>query len=116
MKKTYSESELKELAQEVLKQYPAANTVHATVDGNIFLEKNRAEIHAGKKGRVFPFDRPIVKEAAKELVSKVEDVIKAIAEVTTVEELEAFKADTRKTVIKAVEEKTAALEAAKVQE
>lgn len=116
MKKPYSESELKELAQEVFNQHPVANTVYATVDGNVFLEKNRAEIHAGKKGRVFPFDRPIKKELAKETPAKADDVIKAIAEATKVEELEAYKADTRKTVIKAVEDKTAELEAAKTQE
>jgi hypothetical protein len=116
MKKTYSESELKGIAQEVFKQYPTSNTVFATVDGNVFLEQNRAEIHAGKKGRVIPFDRPIKKEEAKEASTKADDIIKAIAEVTTIEELEAYKADTRKTVIKAVEDKTAEFEAAKTQE
>lgn len=116
MKKTYSESELKELAKEVFEQFPNANTVFATVDGNVFLEKNRAEIHAGKTGRIFTIERPIVKEASKEVITKADDVIKLIAEVTTIEALDAFKADTRKTVIKAVEDKTAELEAAKAKE
>lgn len=114
MKQTYSESELKEQAGEVFKQYPAVNTLYATVDGNVFIEKNRADIHAGAKGRVLPFDRPVIKEAVAPS-TKAEDVIKAISEVTTTEELEVFKADTRKTVIKAVEDKTAELEAAKQQ-
>jgi hypothetical protein len=115
MKKTYTESELKELAKEVFNQFPGKNTVFATLDGNVFLEKNRAEMHAGTKGRVLPFDRPIEKPTVKETLTKAEDLIKAISEVETIEELEVFKADTRKTVIKAVEEKTAELEAAKEQ-
>lgn len=117
MKKTYSESELQELATGVFEQYPTATTVYATVDGNVFLEKNRAEMHAGNKGRVLPLERPIEKEVAKAAKpAKAEDLIKAIAEVKTMEELEPFKTDTRATVIKAVQEKTAELEAAKIQE
>lgn len=60
---TYSESELKEKAQEVFKQFPNAKEVYATSDGNVFLMENRAKLHAGK-GNVLKVQRDF--EAAKE--------------------------------------------------
>ncbi|GIZ09986.1 hypothetical protein [Flavobacterium sp. UMI-01] len=115
MKKVLTEDQLKEKANEVFKQYPKAKQAFATVDGNVFLEKNRAEIHAGKQGTVLTYDRPVPEASESALgnkPAKADDVIKAISEVQTIEELEPFKADIRKSVIKAVEEKTAALLAA----
>jgi hypothetical protein len=115
MKTTYSEDELKELASKVFTQYPDANEVFATVDGNIFLQRNRADIHAGEKGRVLPIERPIAavgddsKKDKTGIKLSAEEAIKAIALVETLEALEPFKADTRSTVIKAVENKTAEL-------
>lgn len=115
MKKTYTEAELKEKAKEVFAQFPKANKVFATVDGNVFLQENYANMHAGAKGRVLPFDRPIDPEKATATTKTptADDQIKAIGEITTLEALEPYKADTRKTVIKAVEDKTAELTAAK---
>lgn len=113
--KTYSEDELKELAKGVFEQFPNADQVFATVDGNTFLERNRADIHAGAKGRVLVIDRPIaevVDDSKKDKAGTkilADDAIKAIALVETLEGLEPFKADTRSTVIKAVEAKTAEL-------
>ncbi|GGA84658.1 hypothetical protein GCM10008015_26800 [Flavobacterium palustre] len=109
MKKTYTEAQLKEKANEVFAQFPKANKVFATVDGNVFLQENYANMHAGAKGRVLPFDRPI--EAVKEAVKAptADEQIKAITAVTTLEALEPFKADTRKSVMKAIEDKTAEL-------
>lgn len=115
MKKTYTEDELKALTNEVFEQYPKANKAFATVDGNVFIEENRANIHAGAKGRVFPFDRPLAKvEKASDTpkAPSAADQIKAIGEVVNLEGLEAFKMDTRATVVKAVEDKTAELTAA----
>lgn len=115
--KTYSEEELKELANTTFKQFPNAEHVHATVDGNTFLERNRADIHAGPKGRVFTFDRPIVTESEdsnKEKTAKIklsaEDSIKAIGLAETLEDLKPFETDTRATVVKALQDKKAELE------
>ncbi|MDQ8012038.1 MAG: hypothetical protein REI96_06300 [Flavobacterium nitrogenifigens] len=113
--KTFSEDELKDLANKIFAQYPDANQVFATVDGNIFLERNRADIHAGAKGRVLVIDRPIAEVSDDSKKDKnstklsAEDSIKAIALVETIEALEPFRADKRATVIKAVEDKIAEL-------
>ncbi len=56
MKKTYNKEELQVRAQEVFKQYPNAQEVYATSDGNVFLMENRAKLHAGK-GNVISFVR-----------------------------------------------------------
>lgn len=52
MKKTYSKAELEKKAQGVFKDYPKANKVFATTDGQFFLDENRANLHAGAKGKV----------------------------------------------------------------
>ena len=95
MKKTYSESELKGLAEKVFEQYPTENEVFATSDGNVFLLKNRAELHAGPKGNVYPFKREVKTEAVE---LKANDAIATIAKCETLEDLEAFKLDERKSV------------------
>jgi lipopolysaccharide export system protein LptA len=43
-----TKEELKAAAKAALKNYPNAKKVFATLDGNVFLDKNRAELHAGK--------------------------------------------------------------------
>ena len=111
MKKAYSESELKDKAAETFEQFPTVNTVHATVDGNVFLDANRARLHAGVEGRVLPFDRPVeAKEATgdkqpKEYPLNSTNTVKAIKAKQTLEELEQFKDDERKTVIDALEKR-----------
>lgn len=71
MKKTYKKAELKEKAEEVFKNYPSAKKAFATTDGNVFLMKNRADIHAGKDGQVFDFENENVKaETPAETVAK----------------------------------------------
>lgn len=114
MKKTYSEDQLKEKANEVFAQHPTANTVHATVDGNVFLECNRATLHAGT-GRVIAFHRPIESPATEDAGDTADkplsatDAIKAINECTTPDELKAFEGDDRKTVAAAYAKKAAEL-------
>jgi hypothetical protein len=117
MKKTYSESELKELANEVFAQFPTATEAFATTDGNIFLRKNHAALHAGPQGRIILVQRPIVSESteAAETENKpgmnVPDTIAAIKKATTLNDLEPYATDTRLTVIKAVELRKKAIEA-----
>jgi len=44
--KKYSKTQLKEKAKDIFKSYPDATTLHATSDGQFFLEQNRAQLHA----------------------------------------------------------------------
>jgi hypothetical protein len=128
--KTYSKSELKKKAAEVFQQYPNAKQLHATVDGNIFLDINRAQLHS--KDTIYTFDRPFEEAAptietpkteapkkdagtketkAPERISA-EDAIKGIGEAKTLEALEPFAKDKRATVKAAYEAKLEALNAA----
>lgn len=109
-----NKEQLQEEANKVFDQFPNAKRVFATADGNVFLQENRANLHAGKKGSVYPFDRPIEKKEdnevntekpAKAKLPKADDQIKAIFEAKTLEELEAFKSDERVTVKGALEAK-----------
>lgn len=63
--KTKSKEELKATAQKVFKQYKKAKKVFATLDGNVFLDKNRAELHAGKD-TVLSFSREDLADKPKE--------------------------------------------------
>ena len=56
MKKTYSKAELVTKSKLVFKDYPAAEKLHATLDGQFFLDKNRAALHAGKTGSVIDIE------------------------------------------------------------
>lgn len=94
--------ELKVLADKVLEQFPNANIVYATVDGNVFLEENRANLHA-KGGLVIPFERDIVDEQESLDKLNVSDTVKLVLQAKTLEELSVFESDERTGVIKAVE-------------
>lgn len=117
--KVYKKSELEELAKETFKKYPKARKVFATVDGNIFLDENRADLHAGKKGTVIPLDNPTsIEEKEAEKDEKISDAqpkaveqIASINAAVSLEALEIFKEDKRATVVKALEAKTAELTA-----
>lgn len=109
MKETYSESKLEEFAQKAFEQYPTAKEIHVTEDGQCFLMKNRAELHAGAKGKVYSFERKNEAEkAAPEMNAK--DTIAAIKETENLEALEAFSGDDRKSVVEAFNKRKAELE------
>lgn len=117
MKKVYSEDQLKEKAAVVFAEYPNANTVYATFDGNVFLAENRAKLHAGANKVLTvhrPFDaaaEPATEgEATKEHAMNAADTIKAIAACQTPEELEQYAGDERKTVNAAYELRKKVLE------
>lgn len=102
-------------ANKVFAQYPNAKQVFATADGNCFLLENRAKMHAGPKGTVVPFDRPIEKQEESQEDStgktvsttptKAVDVIAAINKAETLEALKAFESDKRATVVAAFKAK-----------
>lgn len=96
-KKTYSEAELKEKAETALERFSNARSVFATTDGNVFLDRNRAELHAGK-GRVIEVERSLPKiEAPAEQKITAKDAIALIAD-ATLEDLSVFADDQRKSV------------------
>lgn len=100
MNKTYSESELEGFAQKTFEQYPTAKEIFVTEDGQCFLMKNRAELHAGAKGKVYTFEKKTEAEKpAPKMNAK--DTIAAIKAAETLEALAAFSADDRKSVVEA---------------
>ncbi|QAA81408.1 hypothetical protein EI546_06545 [Aequorivita sp. H23M31] len=107
-KKTYSEAELTTQAEGVFERFPDATTVFATTDGNVFLDRNRAELHAGK-GRVIAIDRTLPEPEAPEAPKmNAKDSIALIQE-ATLEDLSAFANDERKTVQEAYQNRLAEL-------
>lgn len=127
MKKTFSKAELEAKASTVFEQYPTAEQVFATVDGNIFLHKNRAELHS--KDTIYTFDRPVKGVSAEPKAEKPKapeapkkdannktperisaaDAIKGIEEAKTLAELEPFAKDKRAAVKAAYDTKKEAL-------
>lgn len=102
-----SKEELWERAEEVLAQYKNADKVFATTDGNVFLDENRAQLHAGK-GRVVTFERQVFSDSKKtedadRMTAK--ETVKAIAESESIGDLEKFVNDDRKTVKEAYQKK-----------
>lgn len=119
MKKTFSQQELKQKADEVFEQYPTAQQLYATVDGNIFLMKNRAELHS-LKDKVYIFDRPLVVEAKKakekdnkdqgdKKLTKALDIIAFIEKAEKLDDIKVYADDTRSTVKAAYDAKAEAL-------
>lgn len=61
--KTLSKTALNEKAVPVFKVHPNATVLYATSDGQFFLNKNRAELHAnGNKLSVHDISRPEVED------------------------------------------------------
>lgn len=97
MSKTFSKDQLKAKAQEVLKQHPTIKEVYATVDGQIFFMKNRAELHSTDK--IYTFSRGAeVKESDTRLLTKAADIINFIEAATTLEAILPYEVDKRATV------------------
>lgn len=121
MKKTYSESELKELAQKAINNFSGTKEIFTTEDGQCFLVKNRAELHAGPKGKVYTFESAKAEKSQEETPISAKDVIAQIQATETIKELELFKTDSRKSVVDAFNKKlkafgNATFEAAKLKD
>jgi|SRR5690606_16402218 len=108
MKKTFSVKELKDRAQKVLEQYPLVKQVFATADGNVFLMRNRAELHS--KGKIYTFDR--AKESSADtssnepqVLTKAKDIIQFISTAKNLEAIKPYAEDKRTTVKEAFEAK-----------
>lgn len=108
------EAKIKENVVKAFEDFPETDTVYATSDGQVFLNKNRAELHATPKGKVYPYNRsdfvqkeePLKEDKA---VLNAKSTVEAIKEATTLDELKAFEDDTRKTVLEALDKRKAEL-------
>lgn len=111
MKKEFSKEELQENANKVFEQFPNAKKVYATLDGNTFLDENRARLHAGK-GMVVPFEKPVPTPA--EQTTKPKTAPELIEEINLLENVEALEDlalnENRKTVLEAISKRKALLE------
>lgn len=92
MKKTYSKAELEKKAQAVFKDYPKANKVFATTDGQFFLDENRANLHAGAKGKVIEISNDGTDEDNADNSNKPKSAEALINEAKTIETIEAVEA------------------------
>lgn len=99
--KTLSKKDLQEKADKVFQQFPTAKKVFATVDGNVFLQKNRAELHS--KDTIYKFERQSSSNQAgkQKILSKAKDIIEFIQGATDLESILPYADDTRSTVIEA---------------
>ncbi|CDF80573.1 hypothetical protein BN863_28610 [Formosa agariphila KMM 3901] len=92
MKKTYSKADLQKKAQGVFKSYPDADKLFATTDGQFFLDQNRANLHAGAKGKVIEVENDAVLESTETKTGKTlkaEDLIANAKDIETIEAVEA---------------------------
>ena len=94
--------------KKAFQKFPNATKVFETPDGQVFLNENRANLHAGPKGVVKTHSKSDVAEKVEKKITAVEAIDK-INEAETVEDLKPFEGDTRKTVIEAYNEKLEAL-------
>lgn len=111
MSKELNETDLAKIAKQTLEAYPHTEKVFATTDGNVFLDENRARLHA-KKGRVIPFSRGTVFPVASETPEyrmNAKDTIDFIGKAEK-EAIQEFANDSRKTVQAAYEKRMIELE------
>lgn len=124
--KTFSKTELTKKAIEVFREN-TGSVIYATTDGQLFFNKNRAELHAGKgktKLGVYDIARADVALDPKEVDAvkedneqTVDDIKELIAETSDLAELDKLLTDEkegkdRKTAIAAIEERIAELKEA----
>lgn len=91
MKKTYSKAELEKKAQDHFKEYPKADKLFATTDGQFFLDENRANLHAGAKGKVIEIENEGVSEDKSDTKKpqSADALIEASKSIETIEAVEA---------------------------
>lgn len=97
--------DIKTIVNETFSKFPTVDTVYSTSDGNVFIEENRAQVHAGKDGKYFTHQRgPEVDQTTPQRGSK--ELIAEIKEVKTLEDLEQYVAnENRATVLAAIEKR-----------
>lgn len=104
-----SVEKLKEKAVKAFEADKSLDKVFVSEDGNVFQSKNYADLHAttngkNKKQKVFEFTKQEVvskKEATKDVKPSVEDRVKTIEKLTTVEAVEEYLKGERTAKVKA---------------
>lgn len=109
MKKTYSDKELEQIANKAFKNYTNAEQLFMTVDGQAFLNENRARLNVGAKGKIVKVinqnfgvteDQDTIPTKAKELVKFAKTASLEVSEAQLA--LETSKDEPRSTVIDAL--------------
>ena len=104
------EKDIKKIVAETFEKFPTTDTVYATKDGNVFIEENRAKLHAGKDGKYSTHQRIITAVEETVPMRTVKELVAESKEVTAVDDLQKYvHGETRKTVLDAVEKRTAEL-------
>lgn len=103
MSKTFSKKELKVKAEGFLKKNPHVKEVFATVDGQIFLAKNRAQLHS--KDKIYAFYTQPKVDYNVDLLTKAKDIIAFIEEATSLDAIQPYEKDVRATVKEAYTKK-----------
>lgn len=121
--KTFSKKELNAKAAPVFKEHPNASVLYGTSDGQFFLNKNRAELHASaNKLSVHGIEAPspqrgeITKEPEGSMtVDEIRELAEGTADKTVLEHLlnDERNGKNRKTAIAAITDRLEELEAAK---
>lgn len=102
--------DIKKIVVETFKKFPTVNTVYSTLDGNVFIEENRAKLHAGLSGKYTAHERSAEEKPEGVPQRSVKELTAEIKEISTVEDLQKYvTGETRKTVLEAVEKRTAEL-------
>ncbi len=104
---------IKIMSKDIFKNYPALQVYYKTADGQAFFQESDARNHAKslENKKVEPVERPIEEiedkstKEVKEYAISAKDSIALIKEATTVEALEAFADDERKSVVEAYAKK-----------
>ena len=103
---------IEQIVAETFEKFPTENTLYSTADGNVFIDENRAQLHAGVKGKYTIHTRVVDQKTLEPKKKTAQEIIAEIKEVTTLEALQEYVADEeRKSVLKAIEERTAELTA-----
>lgn len=101
---------IEQIVAETFEKFPTENTLYATADGNVFIDENRAQLHAGIKGKYTTHTRAVEPKALEAKKKTAAELIAEIKEVETLEALQEYVADEkRKSVLEAIEERTAEL-------
>lgn len=105
--KQLSKTEIENNVAETFNEFPQTNKLYATLDGNVFIEENRAKLHATIKGQVLVFNRPNEAAEDKETIKllSAKEAIALIEVADSLEDIEPYRADDRKSVKAAFDKK-----------
>ncbi|HZH70326.1 MAG TPA: hypothetical protein VFD80_07755 [Flavobacteriaceae bacterium] len=102
--------DIKKIVAATFEKFPTVDTLYSTLDGNVFIEENRAELHAGLSGKYTTHERTGEDKTEVPPQRSAKELIAEIKEISIVEDLQKYVTDeTRKSVLQAVENRIAEL-------